>query len=55
MYIGDQMIKLENDDDDEPKDNQQWADDVEENLYPDDGEMLVIQRILHTGLKKEEP
>ena len=35
--------------------NQQEDDDVDENLYPDDGELLVIQRSLHVDLKKKEP
>ena len=54
MYIGDQFIELENDDD-EPDDNQQEREDIDENIYLDDDKLLMIQRSLHTNCKKEEP
>ena len=54
MYIGDQLIELENDED-EPKDNHLGGDDVDENIYLDEGEFLVIQRSLHSDIQKEEP
>ena len=53
MYIGDQLIELENDED-EPEDNQQEGGDVDDNIYLDEGELLVIQRSLHSGIQKEE-
>ena len=53
MYISEQLIELENDEN-EAEDNKQGGDDVDENLYLDDGELLVIQRSLHTNLHKEE-
>ena len=54
MYIGDQLIELENDED-EPKDNQQEGGGVDENIYPDGGELLVIKRSLHSDIQKEKP
>ena len=54
MYISDQLIELENDNE-EPKDNYQGEDDVEEGVEPDQGKLLVIQQSLHADLEKEEP
>ena len=54
MYIGDQLIELENNNE-EPEDNYQGEDDVDEGVEPGEGELLVIQRSLHADLKKEEP
>ena len=51
MYIGDQLIELNNDDE-EPIDDHQGEDDGNGDIEPDEGELLVIQRILHTDLKK---
>ena len=54
MYISDQLIELENAED-ELEDNQQGGDDVNDNIYLDDVEFLVIQKSLHTDLKIQEP
>ena len=54
MYIRDQLIELENDED-EPEENLQVGYDVHENIYLDEGEFLMIQWSLHLDIQKEEP
>ena len=53
MYIGDQLIEIDSVKE-EHEDKLEDDDDVEE-ILPDEGELLVIQRSLHVDLKKEEP
>ena len=48
------MIELDHDEE-KLEDNHQGEDNGDGDVEPDEGELLVIQRSLHTDLKKEEP